>query len=80
MSKQNHRAQDESLDLILMAVKSTPAGLTRTEIARALKRTKTPHLIDLIESLVEQDYLKREVKIFDNGVEGYIYTAHDSRK
>ncbi len=75
MAKQDHRPKDDSLDLILMAVENSPGGLTRTQIARALERTKTPHLIDLIENLVEQGYLKRQVKIFGNGVEGYIYTA-----
>ena len=57
--------------------KNNPAGLTRTQIARALKRTKTPHLIDLIEGLVEAGYITRRIKIFGNGVEGYIYLPID---
>lgn len=75
MPKQNHRTQDKSLNLIITAIENSPGGLTRTQIARALERTKTPHLIDLIESLVEDGYIKREVKTFANGVEGYIYTT-----
>ena len=73
MAKQDHRARDNSLDLILEAVRNNPAGLTRTQIARALNRAKTPHLIDLIEGLVEDGYLQRQIKIYGNGVEGYLY-------
>jgi len=75
MTKQEHRDRDESLDLILMAIDNNPGGLTRTQIARALNRTKTPHLIELIESLVKEGYVQRQVKIFGNGVEGYIYRS-----
>lgn len=73
MAKQNHRARDNSLGLIMEAVRNNPGGLTRTQIARTLNRTKTPHLIDLIEELVEDGYLQRQIKTFGNGVEGYLY-------
>lgn len=75
MPKQDHRAQDKSLNLIVTAIENSPSGLTRTQIARALERTKTPHLIELIENLVEGGFLQRQVKIFGNGVEGYIYIS-----
>lgn len=75
MPKQDHRDREESLSLILSAIEHTPSGLTRTQIARALNRTKTPHLIKLIEGLVEDGYLVRRVRIFGNGVEGYVYLA-----
>ena len=74
MPKQDHRARDETLNLIMSAIENNPSGLTRTQIANALNRTKTPHLITMIESLVESGYLRRQVKIFGNGVEGYLYT------
>jgi hypothetical protein len=74
MSKQDHRARDEARQLILQAVTQANSGLTRTQIANALERTKTPHLIDLIEELVDEGYLVRHVKVFGNGVEGYIYS------
>ncbi|MGB7339091.1 MAG: hypothetical protein WBC91_09390 [Phototrophicaceae bacterium] len=78
MSKQDHRERDESLSLILAAIAENPTGLTRTQIARALNRTKTPHLIDLIEGLVADGYLIRRVRLFGNGVEGYVYLAPDN--
>lgn len=77
MTKQDHRPKDETLALIVDAVAAAPAGLTRTQIARAIERTKTPHLIDLIESLVDEGYLQRHIKIFGNGVEGYLYLIVD---
>lgn len=77
MTKQDHRPKDETLALIVDAVAAAPAGLTRTQIARAIERTKTPHLIDLIESLVDDGYLQRHIKIFGNGVEGYLYLIVD---
>ncbi|MEL6405646.1 MAG: hypothetical protein AAFN11_19995 [Chloroflexota bacterium] len=77
MSKQDHRPKDETLALIVDVVANAQGGLTRTQIARALERTKTPHLIELIESLVDEGYLQRHIKIFGNGVEGYLYVLVD---
>lgn len=74
MPKQDHRARDEARQMIIQAVSAANSGLTRTQIARVLERTKTPHLIDLIEELVEEGHLVRHVKVFGNGVEGYIYS------
>lgn len=73
MPKQDHRPRDEARDLILQVVTATAGGLTRTQIAEAIERTKTPHLIDLIEELVDEGHLVRHVKVFGNGVEGYVY-------
>ena len=74
MPKQDHRSRDEARQMILQAITTANSGLTRTQIANLLERTKTPHLIDLIEELVEEGYLVRHVKVFGNGVEGYIYS------
>ena len=75
MSKQDHRSRDEARQIILESITAANSGLTRTQIANVLERTKTPHLIDLIEELVEEGYLVRHVKVFGNGVEGYIYSV-----
>lgn len=74
MAKQDHRPRDTARELILQAITEANSGLTRTQIADALERTKTPHLIDLIEELVDEGYLTRHVKLFGNGVEGYVYS------
>jgi hypothetical protein len=75
MPKQDHRPRDEARELILEAVVQSKNGLSRSQIAKTIERTKTPHLIDLIEELVEEGHLLRRVKIHANGVEGYIYSA-----
>jgi hypothetical protein len=77
MPKQNHRSRDEARGLILQAITNANSGLTRTQIADTIERTKTPHLIDLIEELVAEGHLTRHVKIFGNGVEGYIYSVKE---
>jgi hypothetical protein len=73
MTKQKHRPRKDAQQLILNVIASHPNGLTRTQIADALMRTKTPHLIRLIEELVDEGFLVKQVKIFHNGVEGYVY-------
>ena len=73
MTKQDHRAMDETRRLILDALEAAPAGLTRTQICETIQRRKTPHLIEIIEALVNEGYLTRYVKVFGNGVEGYLY-------
>lgn len=74
MPKQDHRPRDEARELILQALADAKSGMTRTQIANAIERAKTPHLIDLIEELVDEGQLTRHVKVFGNGVEGYIYS------
>jgi predicted transcriptional regulator len=73
MQKQYHRPRDEARQLIIDALVNNPEGLTRTQIAKALMRSKTPHLIKLTEDLVDEGILLKQLKIFNNGVEGYIY-------
>ena len=73
MSKQQHRPRKEASQLIIQTLANNPQGLTRTQIAEALGRTKTPHLIKLIEELVDEGFIYKEVKVFNNGVEGYLY-------
>lgn len=74
MPKQDHRSRKATRDMILAAIKSANSGLTRTQIAETLERTKTPHLINLIEELVDEGLVTRHIKVFGNGVEGYIYS------
>lgn len=75
MVKQEHRPKHETQQMIMMAVAQSD-GLTRTQIARFLGRTKTPHLIQLIDELVDDGYLIRDIKHFANGVQGYVYRMH----
>lgn len=74
MSIQDHRPRDEARELILSVVAKSSNGLSRSQIAKLIERAKTPHLIELIEELVEEGLLSRRLKIYGNGVEGYIYS------
>lgn len=73
MAWQEHRPRDEARALIFDVVAESPRPLTRTEIARAIRREKTPHLITMIEELVDEGVFQRWTKLYPNGVEGYVY-------
>ncbi len=69
-----HRLRDHTERLILEAVASSGRPLTRTQIARVLNRKKTPHLIALLDDMVQQGQLVQAVTTFHNGVQGYVYS------
>ena len=73
MSQQYHRPREETRAIIIEAVASSPRPLTRTQIADALDRRKTPHLTTMIDELVDEGVLIRDVRVFRNGVKGYTY-------
>jgi hypothetical protein len=74
MNSQEHRPRDEAREMILRIVAASEHGLSRSQIAKLIERAKTPHLIELIEELVAEGLLVRHLKIYANGVEGYIYS------
>ena len=77
---QDHRPKDQSRQMIVDAILAAGEPLTRTEIARVLRRTKTPHLIALIDKLVEEGYRIRSIVTFKNGVQGYQYDLAEQLK
>ncbi len=77
MGWQAHRPRDEARALIFDVVAESERPLTRTEIARAIQRVKTPHLISMIEELVDEGVFRRWTKLYPNGVEGYVYALAD---
>lgn len=70
---QSHRKVGRSLMLIQEYVAKND-GVTRLEIAAAIKRKKTPHLIELIEHLVEVGILRKSCERH-SGITGvqYVY-------
>jgi predicted transcriptional regulator len=72
-----HRTQDETRSAIFEIVASSSRPLSRREIAEALGRAKSPHILNMIESLVEQGYFVRTITTRHNGVQGYAYTVSD---
>lgn len=73
--QQEHRPRHETRKLIFEAVRDSQEPPTRTQIARALNRTKTPHLIAMIDEMVDEGILTRSVRVFNNGVQGYVYSV-----
>ena len=75
---QEHRLKATTQKLIIKLLAESDEPLTRTDIARGLNRSKTPHLINLIDKMVDEGLLVKGVKTFHNGVQGYVYSARPS--
>lgn len=76
---QKHRPRLSTRTQIIEALNTHEEPLSRAEIAELLGREKTPHLIQLIEQLVEEGILKRGLKTYRNGVNGYVYWLDERR-
>lgn len=70
---QEHRPYNKTRFTIIQAMLTSENPLTRTQIAQLLNRKKTPHLINILNNLVDEGILIRDVKTFHNGVQGYTY-------
>ncbi len=71
---QDHRPLTETRQLMIDIVAQSEQPLTRTEIVNRLNRKKTPHLINMMDELVDDGVFQRNIVTFNNGVTGYIYT------
>lgn len=73
IGKQSKRGRGDSIIAVIDAVYDAPAPLSRSDIAKALGRAKTPHLVSIIEGLVQQNVLIRYVTVASNGAPMYFY-------
>lgn len=73
VQKYSRRGSDEARTMILHAC--TYREMTRLDIAKALDRAKTPFLIALIESMVQDGLLRCRSDTMPNGVIVYKYIA-----
>ena len=71
---QDHRPRSETRLLMIQIVARSERPLTRTEIVNRLNRKKTPHLINMMDKLVDEGVFDRTVFTFHNGVTGYKYS------
>lgn len=71
---QDHRPRSETRQLMIDIVARSERPLTRTEIVNRLNRKKTPHLINMMDALVEEGVFRRSIVTFNNGVMGYEYS------
>ncbi len=70
---QEHRQKSETRQIIIHALIHTP-DMTRTQIARAINRKKSPHLTNILNQMVEEGILQCRIIQFHNGVSGYVYS------
>ena len=72
---QDHRPLSETRQMMVDIVTRSERPLTRTEIVNRLNRKKTPHLINMMDALVDEGIFRRSIVTFNNGVTGYVYLA-----
>ncbi len=72
---QDHRPRSQTRQLMIDIVARSERPLTRTEIVNRLNRKKTPHLIDMMDALVDEGVFRRSIHTFNNGVTGYVYSV-----
>jgi hypothetical protein len=70
---QGRRAVGETRQMIIDVVAASPLPLTRLQIARALGRSKTPHLVALIVELADSGAIVEDVRGLPNGMLEYRY-------
>lgn len=71
---QDHRPRSETRQMMIDIVARSERPLTRTEIVNRLNRKKTPHLINMMDALVEAGVFSRSIATFNNRVTGYVYS------
>lgn len=74
------RSRAESLRLIVEAVTAADQPLTRAAIARAIDRTKTPHLIGMINELSDAGRIAEIGRINKRGVLEFVYWVERRHK
>jgi len=65
--------------MMIEVVAKSEKPLTRSEIANRVQRKKTPHLVNMMDALVEEGTFARSIITFTNGVTGYVYSFAGSR-
>ena len=76
---QDHRPRSETRQMMIGIVAQSDQPLTRTQIVNRLHRKKTPHLINMMDALVDEGIFIRSIVTFHNGVTGYVYSVAESR-
>lgn len=75
---QDHRPRSATRQMMIDIVARSETPLTRTQIVNRLNRKKTPHLINMMDKLVDEGIFYRSIVTFNNGVTGYVYSAAGS--
>lgn len=70
----SYRSVDDTRALIMHECLKAKQPLSRGEICKRLKRSKSPALVRLIEDLVAEGLLRRDHEVRPNGVVMYYYS------
>lgn len=70
---EGRRPVGDSRQMIVELVRSAAQPLTRLDIAKALKRSKSPHLVNLINELADSSEIVLHVSKLKNGMLEYRY-------
>jgi hypothetical protein len=73
LDTERYRSMKHTEALIMQAVGKSRRAMTRSEICKKCDRAKSPRMIQIIESLVENGFLIRDQDIRANGVVIYYY-------
>ncbi len=71
--KPSRRRAEDTRAAIISVVEQSGRAMNRLEIARAVGRAKTPHLIHMIEGLVAAGMLNRVQSVRSNGLLEFFY-------
>ena len=64
---QDHRPRSKTRQMMIDIVARSEKPLTRTEIVNRLQRKKTPHLINMMDTLVDEGIFIRSIVAFNMG-------------
>lgn len=70
-----YREREVTINMIVEFVSSAPSPVTRREIAKHLKRSKSPGLYQILDELVRAGQLVKQYSICPNGQPKYWYSA-----
>lgn len=73
LGKPARRRAEDTRESIITAVEQSGRAMNRLEIARAVGRAKSPHLILMIEGLVADGLLNRVQSVRSNGLLEFFY-------
>lgn len=74
LKSMSYRRIEDTRRLIVRECSQSDQPLSRAEICKALKRSKSPQMIALMEDLVADGILEKIQDIMPNGIAVYYYT------
>jgi len=74
---QPYRSPNETEKAILDVCQASPKPLSRRQICSAIGRAKSPHILEMIESLVSEGKLIKTQITINTGLSAYVYFVRE---